>query len=139
MNKTLDGPYRGMTVLLVDDDMDFLEQLKLYFSKLGFSLLTADSQFAGEKLIGEESYDLAVFDLMLENQDSGFILSYRSKQRHPDTPVIMISGVTGETGLQFDASTDESRNWLKADVLLEKDIRYEQLERELERLFPDLA
>jgi hypothetical protein len=45
----------------------------------------------------------------------------------------MITGVSSETGIEFDAVTDEERSWLKADSLLVKPVRYEQLKREMAR------
>ena len=45
-----------------------------------------------------------------------------------------VTGVASETGIDFDASTKEERSWIKADVVLDKPIRFEQLEREIHRL-----
>lgn len=39
----------------------------------------------------------------------------------------MVTGVTGETGIEFDAATNEERAWIKADELLAKPVRPEQL------------
>ena len=121
--------YEGVTVLVVDDDIDFLEQNVLGLKSLGFNVITAESQTEGEKLIENEKYDLALFDLMMENEDSGFVLSYKSKKKNPDVPVIIATSVTNETGMQFDSVTEESRSWVKADIMLDKDLRFEQLER----------
>jgi DNA-binding NtrC family response regulator len=126
--------YTGKTALLVDDDIDFLEQNKMGLESIGFKVITAETQKDAEELIKTEKYDLAVFDLMMENDDSGFILSYKSKTKNPDTPVIMATSVTNETGLQFDSATEESRSWIKADVMLDKDLRFEQLERAINSL-----
>ncbi len=126
--------YNGKNAILVDDDIDLLGQLKFHLETMGFNVSTAESQAAGEKLIENGSYNLAVFDLMLENQDSGFVLSYKSKKKQPETPVILVTAVSAETGLQFDSNTNETRSWIKADVILDKDIRVEQLRKEVDRL-----
>lgn len=126
--------YAGKTVLLVDDDIDFLEQNKFGLESIGFNVIAAESQKAGAALIENEKYDLALFDLMMENEDSGFILSYKSKKKNPDVPVIIATSVTNETGMQFDAVTEESRSWVKADIMLDKDLRFEQLERAINTL-----
>lgn len=126
--------YVGRTALVVDDDPDFMTQSVLWLQRLGFAVVTAPSQAEGERRIVDTAYDLALFDLMLENHDSGFVLSYRSKQAKPGVPVILITAVTSETGIQFDAATGENRNWIRADAVLDKPIRREQLEREIERL-----
>ena len=126
--------YNGLTALIVDDDIDFLEQNKLGLESIGFKVLTAESQAEGETLIENESYDLALFDLMMENEDSGFVLSYKSKKKKPVTPAVISTSVTNETGMQFDAVTEESRSWVKADIMLDKDLRFEQLERAVDTL-----
>ena len=126
--------YTGKTALLVDDDIDFLEQHKMGLESIGFKVLTAESQKDGSVLIETEKYDLAVFDLMMENEDSGFILSYKSKNKNPNVPVIIATSVTNETGMQFDSVTEESRSWVKADIMLDKDLRFEQLQRAVNTL-----
>lgn len=126
--------FSNKTALLIDDDIDFLTQIELFLKQMKFHVVTGESQEAGEKLIKETQYDLAVFDLMMENHDSGFILSYKSKKQNPNVPIILATAVTNETGFQFDAVTEETRDWIKADVILDKDIRFEQLKREVEKL-----
>ena len=132
---TKDGKkYKGKIALLVDDDTDFLDIITLYLESFGFNVISGSSQVEGEKLINKEKFDIAIFDLMLENTDSGFILSYRLKNKYPDIPIIIATSVTNETGLHFDASTEEMRSWIKADVIMHKDIRIEQLRSEIDKL-----
>ena len=134
--KTEKSP-RKTTVLLVDDDLDFLEQHKLLLLAKGFEVLTAESQAQAEKLLKTVRPDVAVLDLMLEHVDGGFALCYHIKKLDPKIPVILVTAVTSETSLAFDASTAEERRWVKADVLLPKPIRFEQLLREINRLLEE--
>ncbi len=121
-------------ILIVDDDMDSLAQLKMHVENFGFGTITAESQKEGEEIISSEKPDLAIFDLMMENKDSGFILSYKIKKKYPDVPVIIVTAVTAETGMIFGLDTEEERNWIKADQYLEKGIRPDQLQREINKL-----
>jgi len=122
------------TILLVDDDADFLAQLQLQLQAAGFQVIAAESQQEAEELLAETRPDLAVVDLMMEHVDGGFSLCYHIKQRDPQIPVILVTGVTAETGLEFDVATDDERAWIKADAWLSKPVRFEQLQREMERL-----
>jgi len=125
----------GKTVLLVDDDPDFLEATAARLEADGYRVVTAEGQVRGHEVIeSEEPFDLAVLDLMMEFPDSGFVLGREVRRRRPGTPVILVTGVTGETGLEFDAATVEERRWVPADAVLPKPIRYEQLRAEVERL-----
>jgi two-component system alkaline phosphatase synthesis response regulator PhoP len=121
-------------IMIVDDDIDVLAQMKMQVERFGFDTITAESQKEGEALLENEKPDLAIFDLMMENQDSGFILSYKMKKKYPDVPVIIATAVTAETGMIFGLDTEEERNWIKADQYLEKGIRPDQLQREINKL-----
>ncbi len=120
--------------MIVDDDVDYLNQLELQVRHLGFSVVKAESQKEGEALMNREKPDLAIIDLMLENQDSGFVLCYKLKKKYPGLPVIIASAVNAETGLSFAVETEADRNWIKADTFIEKGIRPDQLEREINKL-----
>ena len=122
------------TILIVDDDTDCLAQLELQVKRLGFDVVTATSQKEGEEAIAATRPDLAIIDLMMENKDSGFILCYKMKKQFPDMPVIIASAVTAETGLRFGVETEDERRWIKADTFIEKGIRPDQLEREINKL-----
>lgn len=122
------------TILIVDDDIDFLQQMEMQLQKLGFDVIPAESQKEGEDRMNQMRPDLAIIDLMMENSDSGFILCYKLKKRYPGLPVIIASAVTAETGLRFGVETDDDKRWIKADTFIEKGIRPDQLEREINKL-----
>lgn len=122
------------TVLIVDDDIDYLAMMELQVKRLGYDVVTADTQKEGEAIIDKQKFDLAIIDLMMENKDSGFILCYKMKQKYPAMPVIIASAVTAETGLNFGVETAADRSWIKADTFIEKGIRPDQLEREINKL-----
>jgi CheY-like chemotaxis protein len=122
------------TILLVDDDEDFLFQLQFQLEKAGYKIVKAQTQDDAKSILQSMRPDIAVLDLMMERMDAGFVLSYHIKQIDPTIPVILVTGVTSETGLEFDAATGEERDWIKADIVLAKPIRIEQLLREIDRL-----
>ncbi len=122
------------TIVLVDDDVDFIFQLKVQIEALGHEVLTAGSMDEAKNLLAGTKPDLAILDLMMEETDAGFTLSRDIKIRYPDVPVILCTGVAHETGIDFDAATPEERAWIKADALLAKPIRFEQLQKEINRL-----
>jgi CheY-like chemotaxis protein len=122
------------TILIVDDDMDYLFQMKLKVEQFGYETITADSQKEAEMIIESVKPDLAILDLMMESDDSGFILAYRIKRKYPDVPIIIATAVTAETGMSFDINSDDSQQWIKADLFLDKGIRTDQLQREINKL-----
>jgi len=122
------------TVLIVDDDIDSLSQLSMQMRNMGFDVISGENQKEGEELISKIKPDLAIFDLMMDNKDSGFILSYKIKKKFPDVPVIIATAVTAETGMMFGLNTEEEKRWIKADLYLEKGLRFDQLKVQINKL-----
>ncbi|NLE35992.1 MAG: response regulator [Bacteroidales bacterium] len=122
------------TVLLVDDDPDYLFQVAFYLRKAGFEVIAVESQAEAEQVIAKMKPDIAIFDLMMESDDSGFILCYKLKRRYPEVPVILATAVSRETGITFGLSGEQDRDWIRADLYLEKGVRPEQLEQEVRKL-----
>lgn len=122
------------SILLVDDDQDFVFQLRSQLEAAGYTVTVANTAKDAVERLSEMRPDMAIVDLMMEKPDVGFTLCYRIKKKDASIPVIMVTSVTSETGLDFDASTKEERSWIKADALLDKPVRFEQLQREMNRL-----
>lgn len=122
------------TILVVDDDIDYLFQTRLNIEQFGFSVITAESQKEAELLIEKIKPDLAILDLMMENEDSGFVLAFKMKKKYPDVPVIIATAVAAETGMSFGLISEEDKKWIKADLYIEKGIRADQLHNEIVKL-----
>ena len=116
------------TILFVDKDILFVEQMRQRFLSAGYRVLSARSQAEAERIIETTRPNVVVSEVLLEHQDGGFCLAWKVKKKYPDVPVIMVSAVTWHTGLYFNLSTPEDRTWIKADVFLDKPIRAEELE-----------
>ena len=121
-------------ILIADDDPDYLYQTVFNLEKAGYKTMGVESQAEAESIIARFKPDLAIFDLMMENDDSGFILCYKLKRKYPDVPVIIATAVSYETGLTFSIDSDREKSWIRADRYLEKGIRPEQLDQEVMKL-----
>lgn len=120
-------------VLVAEDDPDMLEQIRIYLESLNYEVLSAATQKEAEAFIGKQKFRAAVLDLMMENPDSGFILSHKIKQLDKNIPVILVTSVTKETGYFFDKAQDP-KSWIKADAIIHKELRFEQLNSVLAKL-----
>lgn len=121
-------------ILVVDDDVDYLTQMRMQLEAKGYAVHTEDTAEAAKEWIKSNQPVLAIVDLMIEDFDAGFSLCHCFKDQHPNLPVVMVTGVAAETGIQFDASTRKDKSWIKADAVLNKPVRFEQLQREMNRL-----
>ena len=83
------------TLLLVDDDPDFLEGLTAPLSRRGYRILTASSAEEGLRLAKQEKPDLFVLDVQMGEMD-GYAMCAALKQADAtfDTPVIFLSGMS---------------------------------------------
>jgi CheY-like chemotaxis protein len=121
-------------ILVVDDDQDLLEQITAIVKSAGYDVAAAEGKAAAEEMLLTVKPDLAILDLMMEEKDSGFVLSYQIKKLHPGTPVILLTAVAGATGLSFTTQNSESQSWTQVDKVIDKPVRPEQLKAELRRM-----
>jgi CheY-like chemotaxis protein len=121
-------------ILVADDDLDLLEQITALLTAAGYDVTAAEGQAGAEEAMLKIKPDLAVLDLMMEEKDSGFVLSHQLKKLYPDLPVILLTAVAGATGLSFAARHSDEQSWIKVDKILDKPVRPEQLKSEVRRL-----
>lgn len=121
-------------ILVADDDLDIVEQLSVILTSKGYEVATAASQRETEEVLLRFQPDLAIIDLMMEQKDSGFVLCHQIRKIYPDTRIILLSAVMAETGISFDEQSESSRSWIKADKIMDKPVRAEQIRAEIHRL-----
>ena len=122
------------TIFIADDDIDYLQQTRFRLERSGYKTLTAESQREAEMILDKIKPDLAIIDLMMENEDSGFILCFKLKKKYPDVPVIIATAVAAETGITFDINDENNRKWIRADLFLDKGIKTEILLEAINKL-----
>ncbi|MCF8260390.1 MAG: response regulator [Melioribacteraceae bacterium] len=125
------------TILLVDDDIDLLEQNKLLLETKGFEVITAESGEEGWRVFKKQQPDAAIVDLIMEHHDSGFVLSHRIKKHTKDKPipVFILTSATYDTGFKFSTATDEEKEWIHCDGIINKPVAVSELLTKLENFF----
>lgn len=124
----------GEKILIVDDDEDFTIATSTILEANGFEVRVAHNTTDGQKAVDADKPDLILLDVMMEHMDDGFNLcrSLKSAEATSSIPVIMLTGVTGKTGLKFSPKTDAE--WLPADDYLDKPVDPEALLKRLRKL-----
>ena len=77
-------------VLVVDDDPDILNTLKLYLSEYGYTVIVARSGAEAMRLVNVEPPDIMLLDLMMPGM-SGTELMVRLREMGMHVPIIIIS------------------------------------------------
>ncbi len=92
------------TVLIVDDDRDFLRYLTLLFQDNGFETLTAANGHEAMELASARTPDLITLDVSMPGKSG--VSAYRDLKEDPDLGVIPILLVTA-VGNPLDRFTDQ--------------------------------
>ena len=77
------------TVLVVDDELEIVELLKIYLNNAGFHVFEAYNGEAALQILAKQKIDIVVLDIMLPKID-GFQL-IRKIREHLDLPVMVLS------------------------------------------------
>jgi CheY-like chemotaxis protein len=110
-------------ILIVDDDPDIVESLKVVLEDGGHEVVTASSGEEGKKKAGMEKPGLIILDVMMESIDKGFEVS-RSLKRMPgtkDIPILMLTAIKEVTDINFNAGNTYT-DQLPADYFTNPDL-----------------
>ena len=92
-------------ILVVEDDKEILEGLKIYLKNQGYTVFGAANGLEGLEVIEKEEIHLAIVDLMMPKMD-GITMTMKLREKH-DFPVIMLTAKSEEidkiTGLNVGA------------------------------------
>lgn len=109
-------------ILIVDDDIDLVEAMRLVLENAGFEVIDAQNGKKGIEKTVHEKPDLIILDVMMGTQDEGFHVAYeiRSNPEIRDIPIIILTAVGQETGFKFDKEKDE--DFLPVNEFIEKPV-----------------
>lgn len=113
---------RERTVLVIDDDIDLVEIIRVTLEREKLRVIDAQNGERGFALAKEERPDLILLDVMMGTVDEGFQVAYRlrSEPLTKDTPIIMLSAVSERTGFSFDKGKDAA--FLPVSEFIEKPV-----------------
>lgn len=121
-------------IVIVDDDVAFVESNKDLLEAFGYEVYTAHDGQSGLAMAKKVRPDLMILDVMMASETEGFEVA-RKVPESPElknTRVVLITGVTHALNLQYPLQPDST--WLPVDRVLEKPIAPDRLIAELERV-----
>jgi len=83
------GVFLAVKILIVEDDANIAQLVRIYLEKDGFAVVTADDGKASLSLFTKESPDLVLLDIMLPGMDGWQVC--RAIREVSKTPVIMLT------------------------------------------------
>ncbi len=80
-------------ILIVDDDRDIVEAMKVVLESKQYEVVTAESGEEGLKKVKFERPDLIILDIMMETGDKGFDVCRELKkdQNNKDIPITYVN------------------------------------------------
>lgn len=84
----------GKRILLVDDDHEIIESMRLTLESRGYSILIARDGNQGLAMAERENPDLLILDMMMPKR-SGFLVLEKLLRSKPGLPTIMITANEG--------------------------------------------
>jgi CheY-like chemotaxis protein len=126
------------TILIVDDDGDFVAAARAVLEGHGYRVVAAESTAAGFDAAKRERPSLILLDLMMEEADSGVRLAHqlRGDPLTEDVPIAILTSVRKVTGFGFTPTKAEDYEWISADAWVEKPVPPRQLAELAARLLP---
>jgi two-component system, OmpR family, response regulator len=116
-------------IAIIDDDADILDASSLILTSNGYEVITAENPEDGYKIVKENSPDLIILDVMMNEPDDGFFLAQRLRKENIKTPIIMYTSISKATGLDFGVS-----EIVPVDDFVEKPISPEELISKVKKL-----
>lgn len=116
-------------ILIIDDDPDIVEAMRLPLESSGFKVVSASSGAEGLAALKKENPDLILLDVMMESATEGFQVAYTIRSDDPKSeykkyrniPILMITAVNQVMKSNFSKSTDAE--FLPVTDFIEKPIQ----------------
>jgi len=109
-------------ILIVDDDRDVFESMKIVLEAEGYNVAWATNGTEAIQKAKAARPDLMILDVMMNSDDEGFQVTYKMKQDRELSriPIVMVTSVGSRTGFSFDRARDE--DYLPVNEFLEKPV-----------------
>jgi len=110
------------TILIVDDDPDFVEATRVVLEGAGYAVQSASNGKEGLARLKKGGVDLLVLDVMMTDDTEGFHTAeeIRGNPATAKVPIVMLTGISQKTGFAFSPETDAE--YLPVNVFLEKPV-----------------
>ncbi|HUX00339.1 MAG: response regulator [Phycisphaerae bacterium] len=110
------------TILLIDDDADFVEATRAVLEGAGYAIAAASSGKEGLARLAKGGVDCVLLDVMMTRETEGFHTAEQIRE-NPATanlPILMLTGIVEKTGFEFSPETDA--DYLPVDAFIRKPV-----------------
>ncbi|OGP98965.1 MAG: hypothetical protein A2Z51_04055 [Deltaproteobacteria bacterium RBG_19FT_COMBO_52_11] len=127
-------------ILIVDDDPDIVEALKMTLEAHHYQVYTAANGTEGLRQVKAVTPDLIILDVMMDSITEGFQVSYQLRNPDPKSeyapyskiPILMLTAIVEKKHMKFSTKTDG--DFLPVDDFVEKPIRPQVLLEKIKKM-----
>ena len=121
-------------VLLVDDEVDFVEINKAALESKGYEVIPAYTGKEGLEKALKEKPDIIILDVMMTTKTEGFDVAreLRKHKEMKDVPIIMLTAIRERMDIKWEIQPDEE--WLPVTEFLEKPVPPDKLVEKVEEM-----
>ena len=121
-------------VLLVDDEVDFVEINKAALENKGYDVIPAYNGEEGIQKALQEKPDIIILDVMMETKTEGFEVArkLRKYEEMKNVPIIMLTAIRERMDIKFKIQPDEE--WLPVTEFVEKPVPPDKLIEKVEQM-----
>ena len=116
-------------IIVIDDDPDILDASSIVLNSKGYEVITSNNPESGYKMIKQENPDLIILDVMMNEQDDGFIHAQKLRREKIKKTIILYTSVSKTVGIEFGVS-----EIVPVDEYVEKPISPDELLRKVNKL-----
>lgn len=106
------------TILLVDDEEDIRDVLRIALANSGYDVLTAKDGDEAVRIFSETHPPIVLTDIKMPGMIDGIELLQRIKRENPDTEVVMITG-HGDMDLAIQSLKNEATDFITKPINVE--------------------
>ncbi len=88
-------------VLVIDDDPDMVEAVRIVLEREGYTVESASNVSDGWTRLEEGRPDLLILDVMMEEPDEGLMFARKVRREGNPLPILMLTSVNRALGLQI--------------------------------------
>jgi CheY-like chemotaxis protein len=113
----------GAKILIVDDDPDITEAMKIVLETQDYKVFTAKNSAEGKTQLQRNRPHLIILDVMMDSMDEGFAMS-RDLKKDPNykkIPILMVTSIKEKSGVDFKAAAGDEE-WLPVNEFLDKPV-----------------
>ena len=122
-------------ILIVDDDPDITEAMKVVLEHKKYNVSSAGGIEQAMESLKESLPDLIILDVMMSTPHDGFVLARQLKQddNYKEIPILMLTSIKDKMGIDFESAAGDE-DWLPVNDYLTKPVKPDVLLDKVEEL-----